>query len=346
MKKLYRFMGISLLSFGLMACQMTQEKPIVEQENRLTVINTTFASYDWVKEVLGDNPAHIDNRLLSDNGVDIHSYQPSSKDIATIQEADLLIHIGGESEFWMEDILQGAKENLREVDLMKVLGEDVFREERKEGMQVHDHDEHEAHEYHDHDDHQQNEDDHHHEDRLAPYDEHVWLSLRNAQRYVKRIADELASLDPANKDLYIQNANHYNEKLIAADRNMEEIVAQASVNTLLFGDRFPFRYWVEDYQLDYYAAFMGCSAETEASFETIAFLADKLDELNLRHIYVIESSDQKIARSIRENTATNDQEIIVLDSLQSVTREKIEAGLSYLAIMEKNIEILRQTLAK
>ena len=176
------------------------------------------------------------------------------------------------------------------------------------------------------------------------YDEHVWLSLKNAQILCKAIAEALETVDPEHKDVYATNVDAYLEKLSSLDSQYQDAVANASQKTLLFGDRFPFRYLVDDYGLSYYAAFAGCSAESEASFETISFLAKKVDELGLKNIMTIENSDQKIAKTIRDNTKDKNQEILSLDSMQSTTSEDVKNGTTYLSVMESNLDVLKKAM--
>ena len=168
--------------------------------------------------------------------------------------------------------------------------------------------------------------------------------MRNADILVDKIAAVLAEKDSANADTYKKNAADYREKLSALDGKYKEVVSGASVNTLLFGDRFPFRYLVDDYGLSYYAAFVGCSTESKASFETIVFLANKVDELSLRSVMTIEGPDHQIAEAIKDNTASKDQKVLTLDSMQSTTGKDVEAGTTYLSVMEQNLEVLKEAL--
>lgn len=352
MKKIFTAIMTCILVIGMAACA-NNAKPESEAKStkkHLSVVSTIFPEYDWVKEVLGSNPAGVETTMLINKGVDLHSYQPSVDDIAKIKDSDYFIYVGGESDAWVKDALHGAKDGQKVLNLVEALGDKVYSEEVVEGMQddEHEHDHEHEHE-HEHDadhDHKEEHDHDHEHEHEEEYDEHVWLSLRNAQFYVQKIAATLGELDPENKDFYATNAKNYIEKLIALDRNMIEVADQATTKTVLFGDRFPFRYFVEDYGLHYYAAFVGCSAETEASFETLAFLAGKVDELGLHTIFTIENSDGKIANAVKENTKTKDQDIAVLNSLQSVKQEEADAGASYLKIMENNVETLRKALVK
>ncbi|MCR5090978.1 MAG: metal ABC transporter substrate-binding protein [Oscillospiraceae bacterium] len=310
-----------------------------EPAEKLSIVTTIFPEYDWVMNILGDQAANADVTMLLDNGVDLHSYQPTVDDIVKISGCDLFVYVGGESDDWVEDALQEAvNDEMITLNLLEILGEKVKEEEVMEGMEA----EHDHEEEHDHD--EDHEEAHHHEEGEAEYDEHVWLSLRHASAICERIAEVLAALDPDHAEGYQANAAAYITKLSALDAEYQAAVNSAQVKTLLFGDRFPFRYLTDDYGLDYYAAFVGCSAETEASFETIVFLSGKLDELGLHAICQIESADGKIAETIRNNTKAQDQEILTLDSMQSTTSRDAAEGTSYLSVMEGNLEVLKAAL--
>ena len=325
---------------------------------KIKVVTTIFPEYDWVKEVLGDNVGNAEITMLLDNGADLHSYQPTAEDVIKIASSDLFIYVGGESDGWVEDALSNSTNpDMQVINLLDVLGDSVKEEEFVEGME-HDHEheegeehdhEHEEGEEHDHEHEEGEEHDHEHEegeehDHEHESDEHVWLSLKSTQVLVSAIADSFGTVDSANADTYKANADAYNEKLSALDAEYAAAVDAASVKTVLFGDRFPFRYMVDDYGLSYYAAFAGCSAETEASFETILFLAEKVNELDLSSVLTIESSDGKIADTIIQSTNDKDQQVLVLDSMQSTTSEDVAAGETYLSIMENNLEVLKEAL--
>lgn len=296
------------------------------QAEKLQIVTTIFPEYDWVKEILGDEAENAELTLLLDNGVDLHSYQPTAEDILKISTCDMFLYVGGESDEWVEDALKEATNpNMKVINLLEVLGDSVKEEEVVEGMEAEEEEESE-------------------EGEGPEYDEHVWLSLKNAQILCSAIADTLSEVDSGNKETYQANAKAYNEKLSALDAQYQEAVNAASVKTVLFGDRFPFRYLVDDYGLSYYAAFVGCSAESEASFETITFLAGKVDELELHTILTIENSNQKIAETIIQNTQTKDQQILTMDSMQSTTSDDIADGASYLSIMESNLSVLKDAL--
>ena len=336
-----------------------------EGDKSMKIVTTIFPEYDWVKTILGDKAGNSDITLLLDNGVDLHSYTPTVEDIATIKECDMFIYVGGESDEWVDDVLKSSdNSDMVAINLLDVLGESVKDEEIVEGME-HEH-EHEEGEDADHEheeaeeaDHEDGEDENHeheeaeeadhedgeehdHEHEEAEKDEHVWLSLRNAAVLCDKIAEELGNIDEANKDFYKSNVEAYKAELSDLDAEYKTVIDAAKEKTLLFGDRFPFRYLVDDYGVSYYAAFAGCSAESEASFETIIFLAEKTDELGLPAIMTIEGSDHKIAETVKENTTSKDQKILTLDSLQSTTSNDVENGASYLSAMKNNLEVLKE----
>lgn len=295
-------------------------------DKQVKVVTTIFPEYDWVKEIAGDEVSKMDLTILLDNGVDLHSYQPTADDIMKISDCDLFIYVGGESDAWVEDALKEAvNKDMKVINLLDVLGSSVKEEEVVEGMEAEEEEEDGA-------------------EEEPEYDEHVWLSLRNAKVLCRAIADDLAEIDTENADTYQENEKAYADKLDELDKKYQETVDSASQKTLLFGDRFPFRYMVDDYGLSYYAAFVGCSAETEASFETITFLAGKTDELGLKNIMTIEKSDQKIAKTIIENTKEKNQGILTLDSMQSTTSDDVKKGATYFSIMESNLSVLQEAL--
>lgn len=292
-------------------------------DGKLSVVCTTFPQYDWVKEILGNQMDNVELTLLLDDGVDLHSYQPSAEDIAKIATCDVFIYVGGESDEWVEDALaEATNKDMKVINLMEVIGDSVKEEEIVEGMEAEEESEEEE----------------------IEYDEHVWLSLKNAELICSEIGTSLSTLDADNSEIYKNNLETYTEKLSALDLDYQETVDSAVHSTIVFGDRFPFRYMIDDYGLDYYAAFVGCSAETEASFKTILFLAEKMNEFDLPAICVIESADQSIAQTIVNNTESKNQKILVMDSMQSVTSEDVVSGAEYLSIMESNLETLKEAL--
>ncbi|MBR5047864.1 MAG: zinc ABC transporter substrate-binding protein [Eubacterium sp.] len=305
----------------------------VIKEDKLTILTTNFAEYDWVKNILGENPGDCQVSMLLDQGVDMHSYQPTAEDILRISSTDIFIYVGGESDAWVTDALENVKDNqIIVVNLLEALGDSAKEEETVEGMQP------EA-------DQEDDQDEDRDKDHDRPErDEHVWLSLRNAAVLTEKISRVLAEADPDHSSVYKENTSAYVKRLKALDKEYADAVSAAKVKTLLFGDRFPFRYLTDDYGQDYYAAFPGCSSETEASFETITFLAGKMDELSLHAVLTIEGTDHRIAETIVSNTGTKDQKILSLNSMQAVSSEDMEEGAEYIKIMEDNLTVLKEAL--
>jgi zinc transport system substrate-binding protein len=338
MKKIFLILAVfCALTTSVFAAKTKKSAKAAE---KIKVVTTIFPEYDWAREILGDNLKNVELTLLLSNGVDLHSYQPSIQDIAKISTADIFIYVGGESDEWVEDALKNAKnKDMKVINLLETLGDKVKAEEVKEGMQAEEeeHEHHEAEEGHHH---------HHHdsEEEEIEYDEHVWLSLRFAKVLSAEIASALCEKDSANATSYKANLSAFTAKLDDLDSKYAEAVKAASKKTLLFGDRFPFRYLVDDYDLDYFAAFAGCSAESEASFETIVFLAKKVDQLSLNSVLKIENGNGKIANTIIQNTKKKNAKVLTMDSLQSTTLKEAENGVSYLKIMEDNLQILKEAL--
>ena len=299
-------------------------------DDPLRVVACIFPEYDWVRQVLGpDSPVRAD--LLLSQGVDMHSFAPSAQDIISVSDCDLFIYTGGESDAWVNDILkQSANPDLVSLNLMDILREHLLDETVLEGMTAGE----EHHEGHSDE-----------EDALHEADEHIWLSLKNACICTQAIADALAGLDPANAQLYQNNAEDSIAALNELDASYQAAVDSAAQKSILIADRYPFRYMAEDYGLTCYAAFSGCTAETEASFETIAYLTGKLDELDLHTVLVTESSDRKLAETIVKGSADPSRQILVLDSLQSTTLQDTLDGATYLSSMEANLDVLKQALA-
>ena len=314
------------------------EEDVMEKvsSNKISIVCTTFPQYDWVKNIIGNQEKRFDITLLLDNGVDMHSYQPTIRDIAIAGSGDLFIYVGGESDAWVRDALKEAKnKDLKAINLMEVLGNSVKEEEVVEGMQ-----EEKGFLGHSHKEGEEADD----VEEEPEYDEHIWLSIRNAEILVKNIAQEIADIDARNAEIYEKNADSYIKKLAHLDKQYAATIKNGKYKAILFGDRFPFRYLADDYQLKYYAAFVGCSAETMAGFETVTFLAQKVDTLHLPVILTIENSDGRIAESIKANTAKKDQSILEMNSLQSVTTEQLLDGITYLKVMRENLSVLSKAL--
>ena len=315
--KLKKLMTGVLAAFMLAGCAPKQQ----QNTTKLKIVATTFPQYDWIREIIGKDNTNVDLQLLMKNGGDLHSYQPTAGDIANISDANLFVYVGGESDEWVDDALEEkTNKDMKVINMMQTLGDDIDEEE--EGLE-------------------KESEDHDHEE--IEYDEHVWLSLKRAQKIVKAIADELGELDSTNAKKYQENAEAYIAKLAALDKSYESTVNTVKNKTWIFADRMPFHYLAKDYGITTYAAFNGCSTETNASFNTIVSLAKYADELGIKHIMTIEGSDKKLAKAVIENTTDKNQDILTLNSLQSVSQSDIDKGLTYYGAMEENLKVLAQS---
>ena len=291
-----------------------------------SIVCTTFPQYDWIRNIIGDDSDKFQLTMLLDQGTDLHSYQPTAEDIAKIADADMFVYVGGESDGWVESALKEAtNKDMKVVNMLDTLGTAVKVEEVVPGMQAEEEEETE-------------------EGEGPENDEHVWLSLRNVVTLTDVLSENIQEIDPANKEDYVENAGKYVDKLNDLDGRYALTISKGRRQAILFGDRFPFRYMADDYGLTYYAAFVGCSAESEASFETITFLAQKVDDLKLPVILTIEGADHNIAESIKNATESKNQEILTMNSMQSVTAEAVADGETYLNVMEDNLNVLSQAL--
>ena len=302
-----------------------------EETKKLSIVTTIFPAYDWVKQVVGDNK-NVEISFLIDKGVDLHSYQASAADIAKITDSDLFVYVGGDSDDWAEDIIK-ENPNLNYINMVDSIGEAALAEELVEGMQ----DE----EEHDNESEEHANEEGEHEEGEEEIDERVWLSIKNAETIVSAIEAKLAEIDPDNKAEYEKNANDYLAKLDELDKEYKDTLSSIQNKTIIVGDRFPFRYLVNEYGIKYYAAFKGCDAGSEASFETVKFLANKMDELNMSDIFIIDGSKGDLAKTIVDNTKDKNAKVLVLDSMQST---KSSDNASYLDIMKKNLEVLKEVL--
>lgn len=291
-----------------------------ENASRYNIVCTTFPQYDWIRNIIGDHLDKFQLTMLLDQGMDLHSYQPTAEDIAKIADADMFVYVGGESDGWVDSALKEAtNKDMKVVNMLDTLGTVVKEEEIVPGMQAE-------------------------EEEDLEYDEHVWLSLKNAVTLTDVLSENIQEIDPVNKEDYAENTAEYEERLNDLDMRYALTVSKGKRKAILFGDRFPFRYMADDYGLTYYAAFAGCSAESEASFETITFLAQKVDSLKLPVILTIDGSDHKIAESIQKAAESKNQEILTMDSMQSVTANDVVDGETYLNVMEDNLNVLSQAL--
>lgn len=317
-------------------CAAGRDEAAAGENGKLQILCTSFPLYDWTRQITAGCEDSIEVSLLMDQGTDPHNYQPTTDDIIRISEADILVYVGGESDRWMEDVmasvLQERRETQQYVVLMEVLKSSLREEEQIEGMQ--DAAAGQAHGA-----------ESAGEEKDTEYDEHIWLSLKNASVCVQAIADAVTELDQKDSRTVVANTQGYLALLESLDGQYEEMASESPLGRVLFADRFPFLYLMKDYGLEYDAAFPGCSTETEAGFETVVFLAGRLEEYDLPAVLVMENGDRRIAETVIANTADKDQEILTLNSMQSVTLEDIGQGVTYLSVMEENLAALRTALA-
>jgi len=325
-----------------------------EDFEKISITATIFPIYDWFRQIIGEeNLSRFELTLLLDSGIDTHSFNPSVSDVLKIQTSDVFFYVGGYSDNWVNDVISDANADIMTESLLDILGDFVlptpefyFDEDYDEEDDLHHHHHHQHNE--EGDDHDDYDDARYDYDEAYDHDEHtdehVWLSLHNAELFCIAIADILSQLDPANKQIYNDNLDAYVTKLGNLDSDFMDAVDAANVTTLVFADRFPFQYMMEDYHLDFYAAFSGCAAEAEASFATIISLAEIVDSNDLNFVIVTETSNQDIANQVIRNTKSGNQRILVLDAMKMVTQSDIQNGATYLSIMKNNLTVLKEAL--
>ena len=301
----------------------------VQDDGRISVVTTIFPQYDFVRQIAGEN---VELKMLLKPGEETHSYEPTPQDIIAIQNSDIFIYVGGENDAWVEDILESMPEaDMRTLKLMDCV--DTVEEEHVEGMQEqpgHSHEEEESH-----------EDETEEEHSVHEIDEHVWTSQGNASAIVDKIKELLVQADPENRQIYEENAEAYEAELAELDAEFRDVVDNAGRRLVVFGDRFPFRYFADEYGLDYYAAFPGCASDTEPSAATMAFLINKVKEEEIPAVLKMELSNENIANAIAEATGT---EVRTFYSCHNLTAEEFEDGETYLSMMQKNVETLKEVL--
>ncbi|MDO5062786.1 MAG: metal ABC transporter substrate-binding protein [Peptostreptococcaceae bacterium] len=351
MKKILTLMVAAVVMMGsLGACAQKAETP-AQDTQKLSIVTTIFPPFDFARTIGGEK---AEVSMLLPPGAESHSFEPSPQDIIKVQEADLFIYNGGDSDAWVDEILESMGENapatLKMMDAVNLLEEEVV-----EGMEHDEHDHDHDHDHdadkdkkddHDHDADKNKEEDHDHDHEgththEGVMDEHVWTSPKNAIKISQAIAEKLAGTDPENATFYMDNFKAYKEKLTALDTQFKEIVEHATLKTMVFGDRFPLRYFANEYGLDYYAAFVGCSTQSDASAATVAFLIDKVKEEKIPTVFFIELSEHKIADAVSEATGS---QIAMFHTCHNVTKAELEEGATYLSLMEKNAETLKAAL--
>ncbi len=348
--KLTAVMLLAVLCVSMILTGCTSAESI-RDNGKPSIVCTAFPQYDWTLQILGDRAEDFNVTLLNHQGTDMHSFQPTAANMVSMANCDLFIHIGGYSEGWVSAALESADNHHAEV-LTLLDYVDAKEEEFTEGMEHnHDHDHgHEAEaeeaDIHEEDEFAADHDDHGHEEDTheEELDEHMWLSLRCAQQACDAILKSICQLDPAHTENYQASAAAYMDQLHQLDHEYEEAVHHAKQPVLLFADRFPFRYLTDDYGIEYLAAFPGCSAETEASFETILYLSEEMDAHQLTTAMILEGSKTDFAKTVISNTKAENPQILTLNSMQSVNQRHIDAGVTYLGIMKENLEVLKEAL--
>lgn len=383
MKKIISIiLSICFLTVTLSGC--AQKNNVTEENDKVSVIATIFAPYDFVREIAGDD-AEI--TMLLPPGTESHSYEPTPQDIINIQSCDVFIYVGGESDAWVNQILESMDTSKMEIialmDCVDIVAEDIvegmeddhdhdgnhadhdgnhaddddhvdngdevhedgIHEDEKHEDEIHEDEVHEdevhedeVHEDEVHEDEEHEGDDH---DEEPEYDEHVWTSPKNAKRIVQKISDVLCEVDATHIDSYQERTTAYLAQLDELDAKFQEVVDGASRKTVVFGDRFPFRYFADVYGLEYFAAFPGCSTETEASAATIAFLIDKVKEEGIPVVFHAELSNQKLANTISEETGAK---VLLLHACHNVTRDEVKGDATYIKLMNQNVENLKEAL--
>lgn len=366
--KFWAVLLIFALLWSLLLLSPAAPAGLVRADDRLQVVASNFPAYDFLRQVGGDR---LDLTLLIQPGAETHSYEPSPRDLIKVAEADLFVYTGGAGDAWVESILETRGEDrpsLAMVDMVELLDEEVV-----EGMEKLDHDHEHEHEHeHDHEedrdtrkgeeatDHDYEQDHKHEHDHEHNHgeeeeessekgsrrfshaiDEHIWTSPQNAAKISQALSEALIDLDPEHAEYYQERTNQYLMELADLDQAFKDLVEQAPRHTIVVGDRFPLRYFVEAYGLEYYAAFPGCSTQGDASPQTLTFLIDKVRAEDLPVVFHIELSNQKLARTIAEDTGA---EVLLFHGVHNVSKEDFEAGLTYLDFMEQNLQALAKAL--
>lgn len=307
-------------------------RPAEPEGGKLRVVCSLFPYYDFVRAIGGED---VEAELLVPAGRETHSFEPTPLDVIRLSQADVFVYNGGESEYWVEEILDSAGEEipytLRLMDYAQPL-----EEELAEGMQGAGHDDH-----HDHDDPHDHDHDDGHEDEVE-YDEHIWTSPRIAMGLCRAIAETMQKADPEHAQNYARRLETYLAELSELDQAFTEVVADGTRHMVVFGDRFPLLYFCKTYGLEYRAAFHGCAGDTEPSLATLKYLIDKVQEEGIPVVYTIELSSRKVAQAIAETTGAK---VLTFQSCQTVSRQDFDAGATYLSLMRQNVAALKEGLA-
>lgn len=323
MKQFYKGMiyvtiAIVMIVGTLVSCAKSSDDTFNPADKvKLNVVATIFPQYDFLRQIGGDN---INLKMLLKPGAESHSFEPTPHDIKNIENSDLFVYVGGDSDSWIDDILDSVNtKKTTVVSLMDCVS--TKEEESVEGMMP------------DGDDADTSGE--------PEYDEHVWTSPKNAEAIVQKLSDKLCSLDPKHAGEYQENTKKYLSKLEKLDQEFRDIVNNAKRKEIIVGDRFPFRYFADEYGLNYFAAFPGCSTDTEASADTMAFLIDKVKEDKIPVVFHIELSNQQVCNAICEQTGAKSE---LLNAVHNISADDYASGVTYINLMEHNVEVLKEAL--
>ncbi len=298
MKKIATVLISFVFILSLVGCSANENK----NEGKIRIISTIFPQYDFARVIAGDKATVL--MLLPPSG-ESHSFEPSPKDIISVSESDLFIYVGGHSDHWIEEMLEGLDkkpQTLRAFDCVELIGE---------------------------------------EGHTGEYDEHIWTTPENAKLISRAICESLCQISPENEEYFKSNLENYINELNGIDREIEEVVKSAKRKTLVFGDKFPFRYFTEKYNLNWYSAYTDCGSEAEPSAKMVAELTDRVIEEKIPAVLHLEFSNKKVAESVAESANVKTME---LHSCHNVTKEQLESGISYIDIMRSNIKVLKEVL--
>ena len=341
LKKLWAIFGLVLV-VGLLAFLVLNREKF--EQKKYSVVSTSFPGYDFARAVTKNT--NISTKMLVKPGAETHTYEPTPQDIIDIKNADMFIYVGGDSDTWVEKILKDvdAKKThvVKLVDLVSTVEEEIV--EGMEDEDEHDHEHHHDHDHdHDHDhkhdhDHESHEHKHDHdeEEEGPEIDEHVWTSPKKAMEIVKKIAKVASEIDAAEKTKINDNAEKYVAEIAQVDKDLHQAI-DGKISEIVVADRFPFRYFADEFSLKYAAAFSGCSEQTEASAKTISFLINKVKQEKIKKIYMIELSNGKIAETVSKDTGA---EVLELHSAHNVTADDFSKGVTYVDLMKRNLAAL------
>ena len=336
LKKLWAIFGLVLV-VGLLAFLVLNREKF--EQKKYSVVSTSFPGYDFARAVTKNT--NISTKMLVKPGAETHTFEPTPQDIIDIKNADMFIYVGGDSDTWVEKILKDVDTKkthvVKLVDLVSTVNEEIVEGMEDEDEHDHDHDyaDHDHHHDHDHESHAHKHD-HDEEEEGPEIDEHVWTSPKKAMEIVKKIAEVASEIDAEEKTKINDNTEKYVAEIAQVDKDLHQAI-DGKISEIVVADRFPFRYFADEFGLKYAAAFSGCSEQTEASAKTISFLINKVKQDKVKKIYKIELSNGKIAETVSKDTGA---EVLELHSAHNVTAEDFSKGVTYVDLMKRNLVAL------